>query len=253
MESSQEISEIASALAKAQGAMKPASKDKDNPFFKKKYADLESCWDACRIPLSSNGLSIVQPVSVGENGEIIITTLLMHISGQWIKDALHLKPVKSDPQGIGSVITYGRRYGLMGMVGIAPAEDDGEAAMGRGENSIQSLYERIKALSSPEQFLSAKKEISNINSEQERKKLGAAFNERMRLQGIAYNQSDGSFSVKDLDWYETEAEKQEDVIGWWKKEHQQASRLLSEKDLAKMERFVSQLFDIINNDKDNQK
>jgi hypothetical protein len=131
MKSSQDIGELASALAKAQGQLLGATKDKKNPFFKSKYADLESCWASCREQLSANNISVVQMTSAGNEGEIVINTILMHESGQWIEGELPLKPVKDDPQGIGSAITYGRRYALMGAVGIAPADDDGEASMGR--------------------------------------------------------------------------------------------------------------------------
>lgn len=135
------IGKLADALSKAQAEIKNAAKDKDNPFFKSTYADLASVWDACREPLSKNGLSVTQPLSF-EGGEIILTTLLLHSSGEWISSQVPVMPVKRDPQSIGSAITYMRRFSLSSVVGVAPSEkpteddvddsdDDGNAASGR--------------------------------------------------------------------------------------------------------------------------
>lgn len=124
------IGKIADALAKAQGKIKGAVKDSENPHFRAKYADLASVWDACREQLSANGIAVIQVPSGGPE-VVSITTLLAHSSGEWIRGELSLRPVKADPQGIGSAITYGRRYGLAAMVGVAPEDDDGEAASGR--------------------------------------------------------------------------------------------------------------------------
>lgn len=132
METSAELNELASALAKAQGAMKPALKDTANPFFKTNYADLASCWYACRAPLADNGLSVIQTPSADQDGAVCVTTRLMHSSGQWIQDKMCCKATKQDAQGLGSVTTYLRRYGLAAIVGISQADDDGEAAVGRG-------------------------------------------------------------------------------------------------------------------------
>jgi hypothetical protein len=127
---SETLGKLSEALAKAQGEIKGAKKDSDNPFFHSHYADLASVLEACREPLSKNGLAIVQ--LPGQNGEgLFIDSVLLHSSGEWISGRLHIKPVKEDPQGIGSAVTYGRRYGLQALVGIAPEDDDGEAAMGR--------------------------------------------------------------------------------------------------------------------------
>ena len=135
MEQSESIAELSAALAKAQGEMEGAAKDSSNPFFKSEYADLSSVWDACRKPLSNNGLSVVQtPEFMPDHPDIVcLDTILCHSSGQWIKGRLAVKPVKSDPQSVGSCITYLRRYSLQSMVGIAPDDDDGNAASGKNE------------------------------------------------------------------------------------------------------------------------
>lgn len=123
MKTSEQINELAAALAKAQGAMQAASKDSTNPHFKSKYADLASVWEVCRKPLTDNGLSVAQLPEATEHG-LVIATRLMHASGQWMQADLLLNPTKNDPQGVGSAITYGRRYGLCAMVGIVADEDD---------------------------------------------------------------------------------------------------------------------------------
>lgn len=128
MEKSETIGKLAEALAKAQGAIQGAIKDQANPYFKSKYADLSSVWDACRKPLSENGLAVVQTTCGYDPDSVTVETLLTHLSGEWIKSTLTMRPVKADPQGIGSCITYARRYSLAAMVGVAPEDDDGNAA-----------------------------------------------------------------------------------------------------------------------------
>jgi hypothetical protein len=128
MKTSETISKIAAALAKAQGAMRAAVKDAVNPHFKSRYADLAGVWDACREPLSVNGLAVVQaPGEVGDR-TICITTLLTHESGEWIQSTFVIPVTKPDAQGVGSSITYARRYALAAMVGIVQDDDDGNAA-----------------------------------------------------------------------------------------------------------------------------
>ena len=124
------IAALAGALAKAQGAMEGASKGNVNPHFKSRYADLASVWDACRDPLSKNGLAILQPVKA-DGAKVTVTTLLVHSSGEWVEESLTMTAAQNTPQGVGSAITYGRRYGLASMVGIAPEDDDGNAASGK--------------------------------------------------------------------------------------------------------------------------
>ncbi len=138
MEQSEQINELAASLSKAQGKITGALKDSSNPFFKTKYADLASVWDACREQLSANGLAVVQTVS-GEGEMLRVTTSLIHSSGQWMRDTLPLKPSKSDPQGIGSAITYARRYALAAIVGVAQIDDDAEAAMGRKQVEVAKI------------------------------------------------------------------------------------------------------------------
>ena len=136
MTHSDQINEIAAALVKAQAVIEGASKDKNNPHFNSKYADLSSVWEACRKPLSANGISVVQSPSMVE-GKVCVTTMLLHTSGQWFRDELALTPDKATPQAVGSAITYARRYALAAFAGVAPEDDDGEAAEGRGNGAAK--------------------------------------------------------------------------------------------------------------------
>jgi hypothetical protein len=140
---SDNIGTIAEALVKAQQEMKPAVKDAENPFFKSKYADLSAVWEAVRGPLTSNGIAVVQSPVDCESGDVLIDTLLLHTSGEWIGGRLRMKPVATElkdkdgkvrgtsvtPQSIGSCITYARRYALGALTGLVTEEDDdGNAA-----------------------------------------------------------------------------------------------------------------------------
>ena len=124
---SETIGKLAVALSKAQSMMPGAKADSENPYFKSKYADLASVWEACREPLGDNKLAVVQTLGGASDAVEIITTLI-HESGEWIRGTVVLRPVKSDPQGVGSAITYGRRYGITAILGIIQEDDDGNAA-----------------------------------------------------------------------------------------------------------------------------
>lgn len=131
---SAELNALAGALAKAQAEMEGAKKEGLNPHFRSRYADLASVWDACREALTKNGLSVVQTLAStnDETGVVVhITTMLLHESGQYITDTLSIKPKENSPQGVGSTVTYGRRYALAAIAGVAPEDDDGNAATGR--------------------------------------------------------------------------------------------------------------------------
>lgn len=142
---SAELGELAPALAKAQSAIKGAVKDSANPFFKSTYADLDSVWGACREPLTTNGLAVVQSPRA-EGPVVYVDTMLLHSSGQWIRGSLSVRAKDESPQAVGSCITYLRRYALQSFVGVAPEDDDGEAAMERGPEPehVTQLRESLK-------------------------------------------------------------------------------------------------------------
>ena len=120
---------IVAALAAAQAEMGRALKKEDNKHFGSKYADLAAVMDACMPALNANGIAVTQPVK-REDGEIVLYTILHHAdSDQTLDDGgLPLIVNKRDMQGLGSALTYARRYGLMSMAGIAADDDDGNAA-----------------------------------------------------------------------------------------------------------------------------
>lgn len=127
MNKSETIMKLAEALHKAQGKIKGALKDSTNPHFKSKYADLSSVIEAVKQPLLDSGLTYLQGIEDAENG-VIVETMLLHTSGEWISSRLRIPATKQDAQGYGSAITYGRRYGLQSMCGVPAEDDDGNAA-----------------------------------------------------------------------------------------------------------------------------
>ena len=137
MDKSESIKELAAALSKAQGAIEGAVKDTSNPFFKSKYADLASVWAAIRKPLAENGLSVTQFVEDTDHG-IGVSTMLMHSSGEWVSSKFSMPVSKVDAQGVGSAITYARRYALAAVCGVAPEDDDGNAASASVPNAQQA-------------------------------------------------------------------------------------------------------------------
>ena len=128
---SESIAALAAALSKAQADITGALKDSSNPFYKSRYADLASCWDACRKQLAANGLCVIQTTGMTDAGLMLITTLA-HSSGEWIVGHLPVAAKDSSPQAQGSGITYARRYALAAIVGLAQIDDDAEAAQARG-------------------------------------------------------------------------------------------------------------------------
>ena len=128
---SEEINEIMPALIKASQAFSPAVKNATNPAFRSKYVDLEGALEAVTPSLLANGIVLMQQTDYTDSNEILLLTRLIHSSGQWLGSRYPVKPVKQDPQGEGSALTYARRYTAMAICGIAPEDDDGNAASPR--------------------------------------------------------------------------------------------------------------------------
>lgn len=151
MNQSEQINELATALSKCQGDMEPAIKDSLNPHYKSRYADLNAVWAACREPLSKHGLSVVQTMDT-INEKLVLNTLLLHSSGQWIRSTMPVVTAKNDAQGIGSGLSYARRYSLSAICGISQDDDDGEAAMPKenGKAKEKPKVADLPAISSDE-------------------------------------------------------------------------------------------------------
>lgn len=130
-------SNIAAALAKAQAEMGKAIKESTNPAFRSKYADLGNVMDACLPAMNRHNIAVIQPIVSDVDGRFV-KTILIHESGETLECAVPLIVGKNDMQGLGSAITYGRRYGLMSMAGIAPEDDDGNAAAKNVQSSAIS-------------------------------------------------------------------------------------------------------------------
>lgn len=138
MKRSESISELSKALVKFNNKVGKISKDANNPFFKKNYATLDNIIDEVRPILAEFGLNILQLPS-GDGQNIQISTLLMHESGEWLEsDPLIMKPVKNDPQALGSAITYARRYALQSFLSLNTGEDDD------GNNASQPKQQQKK-------------------------------------------------------------------------------------------------------------
>ena len=128
---SESINELAAALSKAQGEMPDAVLDCKNPHYKSMYASLKSVTTACRASLSKHGLSVTQGVVKADDTTIYLETILMHSSGQFTGFKCPLVLDKQNMQGLGSAITYAKRYSLAALVGVVDSEDDdGNAASG---------------------------------------------------------------------------------------------------------------------------
>jgi hypothetical protein len=151
MKMSESISAIATALSKAQSQIDDASKAGFNPAFKSKYADLASVRAAIREPMAVNDLAIVQGPRKAEGG-VEVETMIIHKSGEWISEAVFIPINKWDAHGMGSGISYGRRYGLMALLCMATGDDDdGNAAVERGpappKKATPSVQDRAGVLS----------------------------------------------------------------------------------------------------------
>lgn len=140
MEMSASIAELAKALCKVQAQLEGAKKDSENPFFKSNYADLQSVWNAIKIPLSQNGLSVTQGFKEDDKA-LVIQSLLMHESGEWIRSSLRMPITKNDPQTIGSTASYGRRYSLAALIGVYQSDDDAESAMPRKQPKMAQTHD----------------------------------------------------------------------------------------------------------------
>jgi hypothetical protein len=150
MQQSESIANLAKSLSIVQGKLIHAKKDAENPFFKSRYADLESVWSACRSLLAANGLSIMQFPGEYLDGCMPLTTIIAHESGEWIGQEMSVPIAKPDPQGAGSALTYMRRYALAAVVGVVQADDDGNSA---SQSSVTYTLPNNKPISQPKEFI----------------------------------------------------------------------------------------------------
>lgn len=184
---SENITDVAKALLNVQRTVQPIARDAENPFTKSWYASLNSVMDACRDALIENGIWLCQyPVPVEQPNSLGLVTKLTHAeSGQW-QSSLAVVPLpKADPQGMGSAMTYARRYALTAMLGMVTEDDDGEGAKnGRKSASRPKLPvnapEARKAASPDASIKTKSPAISNRQS--------ASLETLPPLEGITYQQ-----------------------------------------------------------------
>lgn len=159
MRMSESIDQLSGALSKAQAEMGKAPKDSANPFFKSKYADLATVVTTATPVLAKHDLAVAQACDESERG-VTVVTVLMHKSGQWMSSRLNMVPVKNDPQGIGSAITYARRYAYMGIIGLVADEDDDGNKATHGTDTPQNkpVHAEKPSQKKPAQKKSAAKE-----------------------------------------------------------------------------------------------
>jgi len=143
-EHSDSITKIAPSLVKAQIAMGAASKDSDNPFFKSKYADYNAVLQVCKDPLNSNGVVILHPTGTDANGKAVISTVLLHVSGEYISATMEMREV-TNMQKIGSSSSYGRRYTLQNLMAIPTSEDDDGNAVSENSTKKSSTPAKVPA------------------------------------------------------------------------------------------------------------
>lgn len=166
MSQSEQIDELFAALSIAQGKIEGAKKDQKNPHFKSMFAGLSATWDACREALAENGLAVVQTTMPTADGIFLVTTL-GHKSGQWIRGETPLFMDRQGMQPLGSAITYARRYGLQGVTGIAPVDDDGEAATdhdGKGKEPVFGKLTKTKLQAKMREFDTDLHAVEDIDS-----------------------------------------------------------------------------------------
>ena len=164
MKKSETLTEFSKAFAKTQQEMKQPLKDANNPFFKSKYVPLENVVEAITESASKNGLSFTQFPSSDEAGNVTVGTLVMHSSGEWIEyDPIKMKPVKNDPQSIGSAITYAKRYALSAIFGItSDQDDDGNEATQTKKQQSKKVNDPVISVEKANYYL---KEIAAISAE----------------------------------------------------------------------------------------
>ena len=145
MRTSESIQTIAPALLKAQKAIGPAIKDKTNPLYKSKYADLHAVMKACLDALNGNGLVLLQTPVHSEDSKVHMTTRLQHESGEYMEETFSIPAQKQDPHGYGSACTYLRRFSVSAWLGIVTEEDDDGNAASKVPNASSAAADKIIA------------------------------------------------------------------------------------------------------------
>jgi hypothetical protein len=176
---------VSAAFVQAQKGFAPALKTSSNPHFRSKYASLDACIEAVIDSLNANGIALMQQTKECDSG-VVVETIFLHESGEFLSGGvLHVPAVKHDAQGYGSALTYARRYSLMAACGIAPEDDDGNAAS--KQKSAQPKHRPVDGA-----VLSAQQQ-SKCN------RVASAIQERMAAQDVvgAYGEWEGLIDTEE--------------------------------------------------------
>jgi len=178
MNRSESIAALAKALVKAQGELENASKNASNPHYKSKYADLAEILNTVRPVFSKNGLSFVQcPTFL--DGVASVETMLMHESGEWLSSTASAPASKQDAQGVGSAVTYLRRYSLAAVAGIAQEDDDANSAVGAKKKQDEPKTMPSNATIGDEEYSQIKDMITKTGTDE------AKFCDHFKVKSLA--------------------------------------------------------------------
>ena len=178
---SEQIDEIAAAIAKAQAELENVERGGTNPHFHSRYTQLGAVLDEVRPKFAKHGVAILQHAVNGVGSNVGIVTRLAHSSGQWIESSLYVAPTSFDAQGAGSVISYLRRYALMAVAGIGPDDDDGEAAVGRPQEVARRIPNGATRVAIPPPPPSPPSNVSPLSPSPEETPEMTAARQRIRI------------------------------------------------------------------------
>lgn len=168
------LAKLYDALCKAQSEIESAKLDSENPYYHSRYASLSAIYAVIKKPFANHGLCVIQSPSL-EDGRVVVETTIAHVSGQSVSSKISMKPDKDQPQAIGSVITYARRYGLAAMAGVCNDDDDGESAMNRNENQRSAKAQQ--------------KQNRPTNDDEQRSVAAHAQSARQKLAAVTYQKA----------------------------------------------------------------
>ena len=215
MNRSETIASLAAALSRAQAAIQPALKDKTNPAFRSHYATLESVVEACRDSLATNDLAVLQfPCDHEAADRVALRTMLLHKSGEFVEETVSTRITKCDPQGVGSALTYLRRYSLASIVGVTTTEDDDGNAASQAQPARQTVAApqparpatsapRITPTMAQGETVAWTGTLAYVKSEQKTSKAGREYTstrigwtgeDGTKFYGTTFSETDGAFA-----------------------------------------------------------
>ncbi len=209
MKMSSNIADLAAALTKAQAEMGMAEKDGSNPFFKSSYTTFSALVEAIRGPFSRNNLAFLQIPGISGADGLIIETMILHSSGQWISGEQTGRPAKDDPQGVGSLMSYMKRYGLQAMAGIPSKDEDDDGNHASGKAQPPAAKRAPKAQPLPPDLDSGTKPITAKAYSESRRQLA---HEIKRDNATAQEPFEIPFGADGHDEVYTETEVQKGIL-----------------------------------------